>query len=63
MTRNHPTINPGSQQIEELRSEIVRLQAERRHRHGLGVGAVTVGMTGRGIPSSSQLVAGNDRSY
>jgi hypothetical protein len=37
--RTHPTINPGSQQIEELRAEIVRLQAERRHRHWLGVGA------------------------
>jgi hypothetical protein len=41
--RTHPTINPGSQQIEELRAEIVRLQAERRHRHGLGVGACNSG--------------------
>jgi hypothetical protein len=62
--RTHQTINPGSQQIEELRAEIARLKAERATDTGSGSGPVTVGMTGRSKPASSQLVAGNvDLSY
>jgi hypothetical protein len=57
--RTHQTINPGSQQIEELRAEIGRLKAERATDTGSGSGPVTVGMTGRGKPASSQLVADN----
>lgn len=57
--RTHQTINPGSQQIEELRAEIARLKAERATDTGSGSGPVTVGMTGRSKPASSQLVAGN----
>jgi len=57
--RTHQTINPGSQQIEELRAEIGRLKAERATDTGSGSGPVTVGMTGRGKRASSQLVAGN----
>jgi hypothetical protein len=61
--RTHQTINPGSQQIEELRAEIGRLKAERVTDSGSGSGPVTVGMTGRGKPASSQLVAGSDLIY
>ena len=59
----HQTINPGSQQIEELRAEIGRLKAERATDTGSGSGPVTVGMTVRSKPASSQLVAGNDLIY
>jgi hypothetical protein len=52
-------INPGSQQIEELRAEIGRLKAERATDTGSGSGPVIVSMTGRSKPASSQLVAGN----
>jgi hypothetical protein len=41
--RTHQTINPGSQQIEELRAEIGRLKAERATDTGSGSGPVTVG--------------------
>lgn len=58
--RTHQTINPGSQQIEELRAEIGRLKAERATDTGSGSGPVIVGMTVRRKPASSQLVAGND---
>jgi hypothetical protein len=61
--RTHQAINPGSQQIEELRAEIGRLKAERATDTGSGSGPVTVGMTVRGKPASSQLVAGNDLIY
>jgi hypothetical protein len=57
----HPSdLNPGSQQIEELRAEIGRLKAERATDTGSGSGPVTVGMTVRSKPASSQLVVGND---
>jgi hypothetical protein len=59
----HQTINPGSQQIEELRAEIGRLKAERATDTGSGPGPVTVGMTVRSKPASSQLVAANDLIY
>jgi hypothetical protein len=36
--RTHQTINPGSQQIEELRAEIGRLKAERATDTGSGSG-------------------------
>ena len=61
--RTHQAINPGSQQIEELRAEIGRLKAERATDTGSGSGPVTVGMTVRSKPASSQLVAGNDLIY
>jgi hypothetical protein len=41
--RTHQTINPGSQQIEELRAEVGRLTAERATETGSGSGPVTVG--------------------
>jgi hypothetical protein len=48
--RTHQTINPGSQQIEELRAEIGRLKAERATDTGSGSGPVTVGMTAAASP-------------
>jgi uncharacterized small protein (DUF1192 family) len=36
--RTHQTINPGSQQIEELRAEIERLKGERATDTGSGSG-------------------------
>jgi hypothetical protein len=48
--RTHQTINPGSQQIEELRAEIERRKAERATDTGSGSGPVTVAMPGRGKP-------------
>jgi hypothetical protein len=36
--RTHQTINPGSQQIEELRAEIGRLKAKRPTETGSGSG-------------------------
>jgi len=56
--RTHQTIDPGSQQIEELRAEIGRRKAERATDTGWGSGPVTVGMTARSKPASSQRVAG-----
>jgi hypothetical protein len=61
--RTHQTINPGSQQIEELRAEIGRRKAERATDTGSGSGPVTVGMTARSKPASSQRVAGSDLIY
>jgi hypothetical protein len=61
--RTHQTINPGSQQIEELRAEIGRLNAERATEIGSGSGPVTVGYDRQGKPASSQLVAGSDLIY
>jgi hypothetical protein len=55
--RTHQTVNPGSRRVEELRAEIGRLKAERATDIGTGTGPVTVGMTGRGKPASSWLVA------
>jgi hypothetical protein len=52
--RTHQTMNPGGQQIEELRTEIGWPKAECAT--GSGPGPVTVGMTGRSKPASSQLV-------
>jgi hypothetical protein len=61
--RTHQTINPGIQQIEELRAEIGRLKPERATETGSGSRPVTVGMTVRAKPASSQQVAGNDLNY
>jgi hypothetical protein len=41
--RTHQTINPGSQQIEELRAEIGRLKAERATDNWIAVGACDSG--------------------
>ena len=41
--RTHQTIDPGSQQIEELRAEIGRLKAERAERDWIGFGACDSG--------------------
>ena len=57
--RTHQAIDPGSQQVEEFRAEIGRPKAERATDTGTGSGPLIVGMTGRGKPASSQLVAGN----
>ena len=54
--RRDQTIKPGSEQIEELRAEIGRLEAEYAAHTGSVLGLVTVGMTGRNEQASSQFV-------